>query len=59
MVHGEPAPPELIEWQIIFETGWTLEEVRNMSIGDLHAYFNIKDGMSKARSSVFVKKGKR
>ena len=49
MKMGAPAPLEFLEWQIVFETGWTLEQVRAMSMQDYHNYWQIKDALSKAR----------
>jgi hypothetical protein len=46
---GAPMPREYLEWHIVFETGWTLEQVRAMSVRDLHNYMQIKDGIAKAK----------
>jgi hypothetical protein len=40
----------LLEWRLVQETGWTLEYIRAMSVKDLHAYIQVKDGMTKARA---------
>ncbi len=46
---GADAPPELITWQMVKETGWTLEYIRGLSMQDFNDYMQIKDGLSKAR----------
>ena len=39
------------QWKIARETGWTLEYIRGLSVGDFHDYLQIMDGESKARAS--------
>lgn len=48
MKFGAPLPDEFVEWQLVFDTGWTLEQVRNTPIQDIHNYIQIKDGIAKA-----------
>jgi len=42
-------PTEFFEWQMVFETGWTLEYIRNdISVQDFNDYLQIKDARAKA-----------
>lgn len=36
-------------WRLARETGWTLEYIRSLSVGDLHEYFQVMDGEAEAR----------
>jgi hypothetical protein len=53
-------PLEAIRWRLVMDTGWTLEYVDALSLGDLQEYFQVMDGMNKGRSSLFTrpKKGR-
>jgi len=44
-----PAPIELIEWSLAEKMGWTLPEVRALSMQDLQNHFQIEDGRAKAK----------
>jgi len=46
---GAPAPIELIEWTLAEKMGWTLSEVRALSVHDLQNHFAIEDGRAKAK----------
>jgi hypothetical protein len=41
-------PDEYLDWKIVFDTGWTLEQVRAMSMQDVHDYIQIIDARTKA-----------
>lgn len=41
-------PREYFEWQLIWETGWTLDQVRAMSMQNYHNWQQVKDGIAKA-----------
>jgi hypothetical protein len=43
-----PAPIELIEWTLAEKMGWTLSDVRALSMQDLQNHFAIEDGRAKA-----------
>lgn len=41
-------PAEYTEWKIAFDTGWTLEYIRSMSMQDIENYYQVKDATRKA-----------
>lgn len=43
-------PLEYFEWQIAFDTGWTLEYIGSLSYTDVFDYIQIKDAIVKARA---------
>lgn len=43
-----PMPQEYLEWKLVFETGWTLDTIRALSMQDYHNYLQIKDAKAKA-----------
>lgn len=45
---GEPAPYELIVWEMAKEFGWTLEYIGSLPLARLHEYQQIIDGREKA-----------
>ena len=53
-------PYEYHRWEIVKETGWSLEYIDALSLGDYFERFQVQDGISKARNSKLVKmkKGK-
>ena len=48
-------PYEYHRWQIVKDTGWTLEYIDNLSLGDYFEYHQVKDGIAKAKNSNFLK----
>lgn len=53
-------PIEWWRWKLARETGWTLEYINGMSLGDMHEYWQILDGEGKAaKERSKPKKGKR
>lgn len=46
---GAPMPLKVFEWQLAFDTGWTLEYIRSLRYGDLIEYIQVKDAMAKAK----------
>ena len=47
--HGAaPMPSEYFEWKLVRSFGWTLDEVRDMSVQDFNNYLQIVDAESKA-----------
>lgn len=48
---GEPAPYEMIVWDLVFRTGWTIEYIENMSVARLDEYIQICEGYQKAMSN--------
>lgn len=42
-------PLKVFEWQLAFDTGWTLEYIRSLRYGDLIEYIQVRDAMTKAR----------
>ena len=47
--HGAPLPDEYFDWLMAFETGWSLEYIRGLSMADYHEYIQVKDGINKAK----------
>jgi hypothetical protein len=47
---GEPAPYELIVWNLVNQTGWTLEYIEGLSMQRLNEYIQVNDGKAKARA---------
>jgi hypothetical protein len=41
---------ELIIWNMVFKTGWTLEYINGLSMEHLRDYINIMDATNKARA---------
>jgi len=46
---GAPIPSKYFEWTLAFETGWTLDYIRSLSMQDIQDYLQIKDAMIKAK----------
>ena len=44
-----PMPVEYWRWRLIRETGWTVEQVDALSMGDWQEYMQIIDAEAKAR----------
>lgn len=49
LIHGAPAPQELIIWDIAERFGWTLDYIDGLSLARLHEYLQIADAKGKAR----------
>ena len=47
---GRSLPLEFWRWEIVEQTGWTLEYVDALSVGDLFEYWQIIDGRNKAEA---------
>ena len=45
---GAPVPFDYFRWRIAFDTGWNLEYINGLSMGDVQEYLQIKDAMAKA-----------
>lgn len=44
-----PMPDEYFDWKLVFQTGWTLDYIRNhLSMQDYHGFLQIIDAKSKA-----------
>jgi len=41
-------PDEWYEWELIRETGWSIEYVKNMSVQDFNNWLQIRDARIKA-----------
>jgi hypothetical protein len=41
-------PQEYFVWKLVWETGWTLDTIRSLSMRDISDYLSICDGMAKA-----------
>ena len=41
-------PDEYWRWKIVFDTGWTLDQVDALTLKDYHEYFQVQDGVAKA-----------
>lgn len=42
-------PDEFWEWELILETGWTLEYVHSLTVQDYYNYLQIRDAKGKAK----------
>lgn len=45
-------PHEYWRWQLVEETGWTLEQVDALSIADFNEWLQVRDGKAKAHKSI-------
>lgn len=43
-----PMPTEYFDWKMVFDTGWTLDYIRSLSMKDYQDYLQIKDARIKA-----------
>jgi hypothetical protein len=43
----KPAPTELIVWDLVERTGWTLEYIEALPLARLHEYQQVIDGRAK------------
>lgn len=60
MTDGKPMPLEWWRWQLARETGWTLDYIDDLSLGDWRDYWQILDGEGKAaKERNRPRKGKR
>jgi len=39
-------------WELIKETGWTIEQVNALKVSDFREWLQVRDGLSKARASL-------
>ncbi len=46
-------PDEFWRWHFVKEFGWSLEQVDNLSLGDLREYRSIQDGLAKVKGSIY------
>lgn len=46
--YGEPAPHELVVWDLVFRTGWTIEYIESLSVERIYEYFELREGLEKA-----------
>lgn len=42
-------PYEFWRWELVQETGWTLDQVDALSVKDFNDWLHIRDGKAKAR----------
>ena len=45
-------PMEYWRWELVKETGWTLDYVDALSIADWNEWLQVRDGMNKARKTL-------
>lgn len=50
LVHGAPLPFEYTRWQLAEKYGWTLEYIDRLSVDTLHEWYQVMDGIGKARA---------
>jgi hypothetical protein len=50
-VWGAGVPADVITWQLVEQTGWTLEYIDSLPLARVHQWLSIQDGLSKARAS--------
>jgi len=46
---SDTIPHEFWRWELVQETGWTLEQVDALSVADFNDWLQIRDGKAKAR----------
>ena len=46
---SDTVPHEYWRWELVQETGWTLEQVDALSVTDYWNWMQIRDGKAKAR----------
>lgn len=46
---SDSMPYEFWRWEIVNETGWTLDYVDALSVADMNEWLHIRDGKAKAR----------
>ncbi|MDD3948751.1 MAG: hypothetical protein PHT43_04740, partial [Anaerolineaceae bacterium] len=51
-VKKQGLPWEYWRWELVKETGWTLEYVDALSVADMNEWLQVRDGMSKARKTL-------
>lgn len=49
-------PWEYWRWELVKETGWTLEYVDALSVGDFAEWIQVRDGKAKANKSLSERK---
>lgn len=45
-------PLEYWRWELVKETGWTLEYIDALSVATFHEWMQVKDGTAKASKSL-------
>jgi len=51
-------PWELVIWNLVDETGWTLDYIDSLPLSRLHEWLQVKDGREKAGEQI-AKRNKR
>lgn len=46
---ADSMPYEFWKWELVQDTGWTLEQVDALSVKDFNDWLHIRDGKAKAR----------
>ena len=49
---ADSMPHEFWRWELVQETGWTLEQVDALSVKDFNDWLQIRDGKAKARATM-------
>jgi hypothetical protein len=55
LIGGDKIPWAYYRWEIAREFGWTLDYVDALTLGNLQEYFQVRDGIAKARGSLLNK----
>ena len=56
---ADSMPHEFWRWELVQETGWTLEQVDALSVADYWNWMQIRDGKAKARGFMNKQKSRR
>lgn len=49
---ADTMPYEFWRWELVQETGWTLDQVDALSVKDWNDWLHIRDGKAKARATM-------
>lgn len=49
--YNAPAPYEVIVWQLVDETGWTLDYIESLPLAKLHEWIALQDAKAKNAES--------
>jgi hypothetical protein len=52
----KPAPVEYLKWELIRQTGWTLEYIERLPMARWQEWLQVEDGKIHASHSLFNKK---
>ena len=52
MITNTGMPHEFWKWELIRETGWSLEYVDALTVADFNEWVQVRDGVSKGRNSL-------